>query len=60
MSIIVFSTEKYKKYAPSFKHIDLSMTKDIIGIGGQFFLIMMCMLLIFQFTNCNHIIIFFR
>lgn len=51
MSIIVFSTEKYKKYAPSFKQIDLSLTKDIIGMGGQFFLIMMCMLLIFQFTN---------
>ena len=51
ISIIVFSTEKYKRYAPSFKQIDLSLTKDIIGMGGQFFLIMMCMLLIFQFTN---------
>lgn len=51
ISIIVFSTEKYKKYAPSFKQIDFSLTKDIIGMGGQFFLIMMCMLLIFQFTN---------
>jgi len=51
ISIIVFSSGKYKKYAPSFKHIDFSLTKDIIGMGGQFFLIMMCMLLIFQFTN---------
>ena len=51
ISIIVFSSGKYKKYAPSFKHIDFSLTKDIIGMGGQFFLKMMCMLLIFQFTN---------
>lgn len=51
ISIIVFSRGKYKKYAPSFKLIDFSLTKSIIGMGGQFFLIMVCMLLIFQFTN---------
>lgn len=51
ISIIAFSKGRYKKYAPSFKHIDFSLTKSIIGMGGQFFLIMMCMLLIFQFTN---------
>lgn len=51
ISIIAFNNGRYKKYAPSFKHIDLSLTKNIVGMGGQFFLIMMCMLLIFQFTN---------
>lgn len=51
VSFIVFSKGKYKKYAPSFKHVDLSLTKGIIGMGGQFFLIMISMLLIFQFTN---------
>lgn len=51
ISVIVFNKGKYKKYAPSFKQIDFSLTKNIIGMGGQFFLIMMCMLLIFQFTN---------
>lgn len=51
VSIVAFSKGQYKKYAPSFKQIDFSLTKSIIGMGGQFFLIMMCMLLIFQFTN---------
>lgn len=51
VSIVAFSKRPYKKYAPSFKQIDFSLTKNIIGMGGQFFLIMMCMLLIFQFTN---------
>ncbi len=51
VSIIMFSNGQYKKYAPSFKQVDFSLTKSIIGMGGQFFLIMMCMLLIFQFTN---------
>lgn len=51
VSFVVFSKGKYKKYAPSFKYVDLSLTKGIIGMGGQFFLIMISMLLIFQFTN---------
>ena len=51
VSVILFSKGKYKKYAPAFKYMDFSLTKGIIGMGGQFFLIMMCMLLIFQFTN---------
>lgn len=51
VSIVVFSRGRYKKYAPSFKQIDFSLANNIVGMGGQFFLIMICMLLIFQFTN---------
>lgn len=51
VSIFMFNKGRYKRYAPSFKQIDFSLTKSIIGMGGQFFLIMLCMLLIFQFTN---------
>ena len=51
VSIILFSKSRYKKYAPSLKQIDFSLTKNIVGMGGQFFFIMLCMLLIFQFTN---------
>ena len=51
ISFIAFNNGRYKKYAPSLKQIDFKLTKSIIGMGGQFFLIMMCMLLIFQFTN---------
>lgn len=51
VSIIMFSRGKYKRYAPSIEYLDFSLTKKIVGMGGQFFLIMMCLLLIFQFTN---------
>ena len=51
VSIMMFSRGRYKRYAPSFKLIDFSLTRSIVGMGGQFFLIMMCTLLIFQFTN---------
>ena len=51
ISFIMFSKGVYKQYAPSFKFVDFSLTRSIVGMGGQFFLIMMCMLFIFQFTN---------
>ena len=51
VSIILFNKGRYKIYSPSIKKIDFSLTKSIVGMGGQFFLIMLCMLLIFQFTN---------
>lgn len=51
VSIILFSKGKYNKYAPSVKLIDFSLTKGIVGMGSHFFIIMMCMLLIFQVTN---------
>lgn len=51
VSIIVFSKENYKKFRPNIGCIDLSLTKNIIGIGVQFFVIMMAMMFIFQFTN---------
>ena len=51
VSVIMFRNKAYKRYAPSFKLVDLTLTKSIVGMGGQFFLIMMCLLLIFQFTN---------
>ena len=51
VSIIVFSKGKHSIYAPSIKFIDFTLAKGIVGMGGQFFLIMISMLLIFQFTN---------
>lgn len=51
VSVVMFCRGRYKRYAPSFKLIDLSLTRSIVGMGGQFFLIMLCMLLIFQLTN---------
>ncbi len=51
MSVVIFNKRDYKKFSPSLKFIDTSLIKDIIGIGVQFFIIMMSMLFIFQFTN---------
>jgi len=51
ISIFVFAGEEYKSVAPSFSYIRFVLTKRILGLGGQFFVIMISMLFIFQFIN---------
>ena len=51
ISVIVFSISMYKKVAPSFRFIRISLIREILGLGGQFFIIMISMLFIFQFVN---------
>ena len=50
-SVFMFSSKKYNDVAPSLRHIRLNLTKQIIGLGGQFFFIMISMLFIYQFIN---------
>ncbi len=51
MSIYFFLFTKYKRYAPSFRHVDFTLIKNIIGMGFSFFIIMISVLLIFQMIN---------
>lgn len=50
-SIFFFNTRKYKLLKPSFKYVKFSLVKNILGLGGQFFVIMISSLFIFQFIN---------
>jgi O-antigen/teichoic acid export membrane protein len=50
VSVFLFHS-KYKNYSPSLKYIDFSLVRNIIGLGGKFFVIQISMLLIFQVTN---------
>lgn len=51
VSIIMFKCENYKSVSPAFRFIRFSLIKNILGLGGQFFFIMLSILFIFQFTN---------
>lgn len=51
VSLIVFHSKTYREVAPSIKNIRFSLTKKILGLGGQFFIIMISMLFIFQLIN---------
>lgn len=50
-SIVMFSMGKYRSIAPSIHSVRVSLTRNILGLGGQFFVIMISMLFIFQFIN---------
>ena len=51
VSIYAFRFSKYKIYAPNFKSVRRVLIKDIMGIGVQFFVIYICLLVIFQMIN---------
>lgn len=51
VSVIMFRWGKYKAVSPAIRFVRLSLIKSIIVLGGQFFIIMLSILLIFQFVN---------
>jgi O-antigen/teichoic acid export membrane protein len=50
-SIIGFTSTRYREMMPSLRLVDLSLVKNILNIGIQFFVIYICLLLIFQVMN---------
>lgn len=50
-SLVVFTRPRYREFAPRWKHVQLSLTRNIIGLGFKFFIIMIAMLVIFQIIN---------
>ncbi|WP_154656058.1 oligosaccharide flippase family protein [Bacteroides gallinarum] len=51
VSIIMFRCGKYREISPRLCFIRFCLAKKILGLGGQFFAIMLSMLFIFQFIN---------
>lgn len=50
-SIIIFRFSRYREIAPRISMFRRLLVKDIIGLGAKFFLICLCMLVIFQLIN---------
>lgn len=50
-SAIGFYFTPYRKYAPRIKYVRKELIKDIMNIGIQFFIIYVCMIVIFQIIN---------
>lgn len=51
VSVFAFHFTSYKHYAPHLRYVRRDLIKDIMNIGIQFFIIYLCMLIIFQFIN---------
>lgn len=50
-SIIAYHFTRYKDYRPDIKTIDVKLVRNILSLGIRFFLIYICMLVIFQVIN---------
>ncbi len=51
VSFFVYSSKKYKTIAPDISHVKPFLIRDILGIGVQFFIIYICLILVFQIVN---------
>ena len=51
VSVFVFSTKRYSAFAPCIRYVNFRLTRNIIGLGGKFFIIMISMLFSLQFIN---------
>ena len=51
VSAYAYRFTSYKEYAPHLKYVKRGQIKDILNIGIQFFIIYLCMLVIFQIIN---------
>lgn len=51
ISSVFFFFTKYKIYRPHWKYIKFRYVKDILGLGGKFFIITTSMLFVFQLMN---------
>ena len=51
VSVILFNGKRYKAVSPLISYVRFSLTKKILGLGGQFFVIMVSMLFIYQIIN---------
>lgn len=50
-TIYSFNFTNYKVYRPSFSLFKFKYIKDIMGLGGQFFIINLCLIVVFQLVN---------
>ena len=50
-SSLWFYNTKYKEFAPSFKHIDVKKIHDLFGLGLNFFILQIAVLLLYQTNN---------
>lgn len=50
-SVIMFHFSHYRIYRPKIIYIKVDLIKNIMGLGAQFFVISLCLIIIFQLVN---------
>lgn len=50
-SLLMFRFSHYRRYKPAVRYVKPALIKNILQLGGQFFLIYLCQIVIFQIIN---------
>ena len=50
-SVFFFMGKRYRGYSPKFKYVRPALVKNILNLGVQFFIINICLILVFQIIN---------
>lgn len=50
-SVLMFRFSHYRQYRPSVRYIKPGLIRNILQLGGQFFFIYLCLIVIFQVVN---------
>ncbi|MCD4744725.1 MAG: oligosaccharide flippase family protein [Bacteroidales bacterium] len=51
LATLFFFIRDYRKYAPSYRYINLTKSKDLLGLGFKFFFIQIAAIIFFSATN---------
>ncbi|SDP70821.1 lipopolysaccharide biosynthesis protein [Desulforhopalus singaporensis] len=51
LASIIFFVGKYRRLAPSYKYVDFKYSRELLSLGGQFFVLQCFSLVLFQSTN---------
>ena len=51
MSLVVYATRRYRFFTPRLRHVRISLLKEVLGLGLNFFLITLSMIFVFQILN---------
>ena len=51
VSFFIYTSKKYRSIAPDIAHVKTSLIREILGLGIQFFIIYLCLILVFQIIN---------
>ena len=51
LASLIFYSTKFRKVAPNFKYIKLGYAKDIFSLGGEFFIVQIAALVLYQMIN---------
>lgn len=51
LSTIYYYKNEYRRFSPAFKYVDFKLSKDLLGLGGKFFIIQIGVIILLSTNN---------